>query len=187
MRRNLTLVPHFSDLSPSKHQQHLCCSARSVVATAAAGNMTVLAQGLVALAMCAVSSAFMLAPSPVSIQRSGTAGMSLSKRGTRGGMRWLLSALWRTPFNPHTSVFPSSLLQPLSSSPVFFHCALKKSDNLLSPHPIHRGDQFETSCLSSSLPRAFPCGRILGISSCSRTIAVSLSSSMSTCCFSSPS
>lgn len=48
--------------------------------------MKVLAHCLVALGMCASSSAFVLAPSPVSLQRSGTAGVSVPKTGTRGGV-----------------------------------------------------------------------------------------------------
>lgn len=61
--------------------------------------MKVVARGLVALAMCAASSAFVLAPSPVSIERSRPAAVSLSKRGTRGkARRWLLWALRHTPF-----------------------------------------------------------------------------------------
>lgn len=97
--------------------------------------MKVLAQGLVALAMCATSSAFMLAPSPVSIQRSRTAGISFNT-GTRGGVRWLLLALRRTPL----TLVRASLLRAcfilFASSHMFSCCAQEKSDYLclaLSP------------------------------------------------------
>lgn len=43
------------------------------------------ALGLVALAMCSTSSAFVLAPTPVSIQRSRAPGVLLSARGTSRG------------------------------------------------------------------------------------------------------